>query len=113
LSNLKKSGSFTTITLIIIGCIAALTFFQENIMVSLVSPLRDIFETIFSFFPAVLFIMGCVYLVAGLINKRGRAGKIILGIICLLFGLYLGSPFGIENLFSWVIFGRDTPKGWH
>lgn len=110
---MSKSGSFTTITLIIIGGIAALTYFQENIMVSLVSPLRDIFVIIFSFFPTVLNILGCVYLVAGLINKRGRAGKIILGLICLIFGLYFSSPFGLDNLFSWIIFGGETPKGWH
>ncbi len=110
---MSKSGSFTTITLVIIGCIAALTYFKENIILGLINPLRDIFETIFSFFPTVLYILGCVYLVVGLVNKRGRAGKIILGGICLIFGLYLSSPFGIENLFSWVIFGRETPKGWH
>jgi len=110
---LNKSGSLTTITLIIIACIAALTYFQENIMLGLISPLREIFVTIFSFFPTVLYMLGCVYLVGGLINKRGRAGNIILGLICLIFGLYLNSPFGFENLFSWIIFGRETPKGWH
>jgi len=46
LKKLSKSGSFTTITLIIIGGIAALTYFKENIMVSLVSLLRDILEII-------------------------------------------------------------------
>jgi len=110
---LNKSGSFTTITLIIIGGIAALTYFQENIMLGLISPLRSIFITIFSFFPTVVNIFGCVYLLGGLVSKRGRAGKIILGLVCLIFGLYLSNPAGIENLFGRIIFGRDTPKGWH
>ncbi len=110
---MRKSGSITTITLIFLGSIAALTFFQEQIMLSLINPLREIFVKIFSFFPIAVNLLGCAYLIGGLISKRGRAGKIILGLLCLIFGLYLSNPAGIENLFSRIIYGRDTPEGWH
>jgi len=81
-------------------------------MVSLTNPLGDIFSKIFSFFPFITIILGVVYLLGGLVSKKGRAGKIMLGIVCLFFGLYLMSPNGIGDLFSMVIFGRDSPRGW-
>ncbi len=109
---LKRSSSFKTITLIIIGVILAFTFFRENIMVGLINPLRGVFMKIFSFFPVIAIILGFVYLLGGLVSKKGRAGKIMLGIFCLIFGLYLINPNGIGDLFSNIIFGRDSPRGW-
>jgi len=109
---MKKTVSFTSISLIIFGAIAVLAYFQENIILGLINPLKDIFLNIFSLFPLVLFFLGCIYLIGALIDKKGRAEKILLGIICLLFGLYLGNPGGIEGMFSFIIFGRDTPRGW-
>lgn len=109
---LKRRSSFATITIIIIGVILVFTFFRENIMVGLINPLRDIFSKIFSFFPVIAIILGVVYLLGGLVSKKGRAGKIILGIVCLFLGLYLMNPNAIGDLFSNVIFGRDSPRGW-
>jgi len=109
---LKRSSSFRTITLIIIGVILAFTFFRENIMVGLINPLRDVFLKIFSLFPVIVFILGFIYLLGGLVSKKGRAGKILLGIVCLFFALYLINPNAIGDLFSNIIFGRDTPRGW-
>lgn len=76
--------------------------------------LKEIFETVFSYIPTILFLIGFILILSGMIKKKREVGKIIGGIICIILGLFLiANPGIISDLFNTFQGNPSTPQGWH
>jgi len=76
--------------------------------------LKEIFETVFSYIPTILFLIGFILILSGMIKKKREVGKIIGGIICIILGLFfMANPGIFSDLFNTFQGNPSTPPGWH
>lgn len=104
---LKLFGVFSIVGVVI------LMFFQEEIMIHLIGPIRDVFLKIFILIPVILFMVSGLFFIGGFVNKRHRANNIIFGIVCFIVALWLSNPSGFEDIANWFSGNPESPKGWH
>jgi len=90
-----------------------LFFFQNNILINLVDPIKSVFQNIISIFPVVLGLFAGVLFIVGILNRRRRWGYFILAGVCFGFSIFMINPSFLNDLSSMFSGNPLTPIGWH
>ncbi len=109
-----SKGSFikTFGILVFIGFLI-LFFFQNNILINLVDPIRSVSQKIISLFPVVLGLFAGVFFIGGIVNRRRRWCYFILAGIYFVFSIFMINPSFLNDLSSMFSGNPPTPIGWH
>ena len=109
-----SKGSVTkTFGIIAFICILLLFFFQNNILINLIDPIKSGFQNIISIFPVVLGLFAGVLFIVGILNRRRRWGYFILAAVCFGFSIFMTNPSFLNDLSSIFSGNPPTPIGWH